>query len=91
MSAVRRDSMSSLGRDAPQLAERVRGHWAIEHALHGVLDSALREDDCRLRQGPAPEHFVRLRRIAFNRLKQDTTNRHGLKVQRNRAGWDQVS
>lgn len=82
--------MSSLGLDAQQMAESVRGHWAIENALHGVLDIAFREDDCRIRTGHAPENFARLRPIAFNLLKQETTNRHGLQVKRNRAGWDHV-
>jgi predicted transposase YbfD/YdcC len=43
--------LSSLGLDAKQMAESVRGHWAIEHALHWVLDIAFREDDSRIRKG----------------------------------------
>jgi predicted transposase YbfD/YdcC len=88
VSYERRYYISSLGLDAKQLAESVRGHWAIENALHWVLDIAFREDDCRIRKGHAPENFAMLRHIALNLLKQEKTNRHGMKVKRNRAGWD---
>jgi predicted transposase YbfD/YdcC len=88
VSYERRYDISSLSLDAKQLAESVRGHWAIEHALHWVLDIAVREDDSRIRTGHAPEHFAMLRHIALNLLKQEKTNQHGMKVKRNRAGWD---
>jgi predicted transposase YbfD/YdcC len=88
VSYERRYYISSLGLDAKQLAESVRGHWAIENALHWVLDIAFREDDSRIRKGHAPENFAMLRHIALNLLKLEKTNRHGMKVKRNRAGWD---
>jgi predicted transposase YbfD/YdcC len=88
VSYERRYYISSLGLDAKQLAESVRGHWAIEHALHWVLDLAFREDDSRMRKGHAPENFAMLRQIALNLLKQEQTNRHGMTVKRNRAAWD---
>jgi len=88
MSYERRYYSSSLGLDAKRLAESVRGHWAIENALHWVLDIAFREDDSRIRKGHAPENFSMLRHIALNLLKQEKASRHGVKVKRNRAGWD---
>jgi predicted transposase YbfD/YdcC len=87
VSYERRDSISSLGVDAQQMAECVRGHWAIENALHWVLDIGFREDDSRIRAGHAPENFARLRPIALSLCKQEKTSRHGMKVKRNRAGW----
>lgn len=33
-------------------------------------------------------NFSMLRHIALNLLKQEKTSRHGVKVKRNRAGWD---
>jgi predicted transposase YbfD/YdcC len=87
----RRYYISSLGPDAQRIAESVRGHWAIENELHGVLDVAFCEDDSRIRKGHAPENFAMLRPIASNMLKQEKTNRHGVKVKRNRAGWDNDS
>ena len=65
-----------------------RGHWAIEKALHWVLDIAFCEDDSCIRKGHAPENFAMLRHMALNLLKHEKTNRHGMKVKRNRAGWD---
>jgi predicted transposase YbfD/YdcC len=88
VSYERRYDISSLRLDAQRMAESVRGHWAIENTLHWVLDIAFREDDSRIRKGHAPENFAMLRHIALNRLKQETTNRHGMKVKRTRAGWD---
>ena len=87
-SDARRSDLSRLGRDAKPIAESGRGHWALENALHGGLDSACREDDSRIRQGPAPEHFALLRPLALNLLTQDKTSRHGVNVKRNTAGWD---
>jgi predicted transposase YbfD/YdcC len=88
VSCERRYSMSGLGLDAQRMAESVRGPWAIENEFHRGLDVACREDECRIRQGHAPENFAMLRPIALNLLKQERTNRHGVKVRRNRAGWD---
>lgn len=88
VSYERRYYISSLGLDAKQMAESVRGPWAIENALHWVLDIAFREDDSRIRKGHAPENFAMLRHMALNLLKQEKTNRHGMKAKRNRAGWD---
>jgi predicted transposase YbfD/YdcC len=84
----RRYYISRLGLDAKPLAESGRGHWAMENALHWALDSACREDDSRLRTGHAPENFAMRRHRALNLLKPEKPNRHGMKVKRNRAGWD---
>jgi predicted transposase YbfD/YdcC len=84
----RRYYISSLGPDAKQIGESVQGHWTIENSLHWVLDIAFREDDSRIRKGNAPENFAMLRHIAVNLLKQERTNKHGVKAKRNRAGWD---
>lgn len=85
----RRYYISSLdGRSAAVLAQAIRGHWAIENGLHWSLDMAFREDDCRVRSGHAAENFSRLRRLALNLLKQERTNKVGIKAKRLRAGWD---
>lgn len=39
-------------------------------------------------RGTPPEHFAMLRPSALNLLTQEQTNRHGMKVQSNRAGWE---
>jgi predicted transposase YbfD/YdcC len=84
--------LSSLPPDTPNLAQRalaaVRKHWGIENGLHWVLDIGFREDDSRIRQGYAAENMAVLRHIALNLLKQETSERIGIKNKRKLAGWD---
>lgn len=88
-SCERRYFISSLpGTDAEALARAVRSHWGIENKLHWVLDVAFAEDDCRLRQGHGPENFSRLRRMALNLLRRETTAQLGIKNKRLLASWD---
>ena len=54
----RRYFISSLEANAKKALRSVRGHWAIENQLHWCLDISFREDDCRTREGNAPENLV---------------------------------
>ena len=81
--------LSSLGGNAEQSLQAVRGHWGIENRLHWVLDVAFREDECRVRSGHAAENFALLRRIALNLLRQEQSLKVGVKAKRLRAGWDE--
>jgi len=86
----RRYFISSLdGTDAQAVAHVVRSHWGIENKLHWVLDMAFNEDQSRIRKGHGAENVSRLRRMALNLLKQETTNKRGIKTKRLRAGWDE--
>jgi predicted transposase YbfD/YdcC len=86
----RRYFISSLdGSDAENIAQAVRKHWSIENGLHWSLDISFHEDQSRIRKGHAAENFSRLRRIALNLLKQNTTIKRGIKTKRLRAGWDE--
>jgi predicted transposase YbfD/YdcC len=80
--------ISSLAPDAQRLAEAIRTHWSVENPLHWVLDVAFREDDCRIRNGHAPENFTLLRHLAVSALNQEKTAKLGVKNKRLRAGWD---
>jgi predicted transposase YbfD/YdcC len=82
--------ISSITANAVEFARGVRGHWGIENGLHWVLDVALREDDCRVRKGDAPENMAILRHIAVNALKQEKTKKLGVKNKRLSAGWDET-
>ena len=80
--------ISSLAPEAKPLAEAIRSHWSIENPLHWVLDVAFREDECRIRNGHAPENFTLLRHLALSALNQESTAKVGIKNKRLRAGWD---
>jgi len=75
-------------RKASRLAEICRAHWGIENQLHWRLDMAFNEDQSRLRKGNGAENMSRLRRMGFNFLKCDRTQKMGMKNKRLMAGWD---
>lgn len=82
--------ISSLpGDDAARMLGLVRDHWKVENQLHWCLDVVFREDDSRVRKGHAAENLSRLRRVALNLLKKDTTRKLSLRAKRKLAGWDQ--
>jgi predicted transposase YbfD/YdcC len=76
------------GSDAATLAHAVRNHWSIENNLHWSLDVSFHEDQSRIRKGHSAENVSRLRRMALNLVKQETTLKRGIKTKRLRAGWD---
>ena len=63
----------------------VRGHWGIENRLHWSLDVTFREDTLRNRVGHSAENFSRIRRLALNLLRRDTSCKVGLKGKRLQA------
>jgi len=71
-----------------RFAEAVRGHWSIENRLHWQLDVTFQEDQCRVRKGHADANFSILRRTALSLLKNETTEKTGIKNKRLTAGWD---
>lgn len=88
-STERRYYISSLdGTDAAAFAAAVRGHWGVENPLHWSLDVSFGEDDSRVRTGHAAQNLSRLRRIALNQLRRETTLPVGIAIKRQRAGWD---
>lgn len=85
----RRYYISTLeGSDARRMAEVIRAHWGIENKLHYVLDVSFAEDQCRVRKGHAAENFSRIRRIALNLLRRETSKKRGIKGKRLAAAWD---
>ena len=56
--------------------------------MHWVLDVSFGEDQARHRKGHSAENFSRLRRIALNLLRRETTKKRGIKGKRLNAAWD---
>lgn len=80
--------ISSLFLSAEEMAGAIRNHWGIENSCHWILDVAFNEDSCRIRKDNAPQNLATVRHIAMNLLKQDKTQKLGIKNKRLKAGWD---
>lgn len=80
--------ISSLRGSVKKFARAVRAHWGIENRLHWTLDMAFGEDACGIWQDHAPENLATLRKMVLNLLRQEKTNKRGLKAKGKRAGWD---
>jgi len=73
---------------APErLGEIVRSHWAIENALHWVLDVVMNEDQMRNRRDHGPENLAILRNLAPN-LAWVEPSKGSMRGKLKRAGWD---
>jgi predicted transposase YbfD/YdcC len=75
--------------DSPAvLGQAVRTHWAIENALHWVLDVTFREDDSRVRDHIAARNFAVLRKIALNLVGRDRSAKASVRAKRKKAAWN---
>src|SRR3954453_959661 len=80
--------LSSCRDDPVVLGQAIRQHWAIENALHWVLDVTFREDDSRVRDQHAARNLAALRRIAINLVGRDGSTKTSVRARRKRAAWD---
>ena len=80
--------ISSLPNEARRILKSVRGHWGIENSLHWVLDMAFREDESRMRKLNSPENFAMVRQVALSLLKQEQSEKIGIKAKRLKAACD---
>lgn len=71
-----------------RFAEAVRGHWGIENSLHWQLDVTFGEDQSRIRKGHADANFSLLRRTSLSLLKNNKTEKVGVKNKRLCAAWN---
>ncbi len=75
--------------DSPAvLGKAIRSHWAVENALHWVLDVTFREDDSRVRDRTAARNLALLRKIALNIVGRDRTSKASVRAKRKRAAWN---
>lgn len=65
-----RHFISNLIGNVETFAAVVRSHWFIENKLHHVLDVALMEDACQVRNRIAAENLAILRRFVLNILSR---------------------
>jgi len=84
----RRFFLCSIAADAKELARAVRGHWAIENALHWCLDVTFKEDQCGARTDYAAQNLALLRHMTVNILKGEITKKRGIKGKQKNAGWN---
>jgi len=71
-----------------KFAAAVRGHWSIENRLHWQLDVTFQEDQSRVRRGHADANCSLLRRTALSLLKNNHTEKVGVKNKRLCAAWN---
>ncbi|NOG31684.1 ISAs1 family transposase [Halomonas sp. TBZ9] len=81
--------ISSAELSAKELAEAARQHWFVENKLHWSLDFALREDACKIHRGYAAENLARVRHIALNYLKGETSFKGGIRRKQKKAALDE--
>ncbi len=74
--------------NARSFGAAVRGHWGIENSLHWQLDMSFGEDRSRIRKGHADANFAIVRRMALSLLKNEKSQKVGVKTKRLTAGWN---
>ena len=82
-----RTFISSRILSAREALDAVRAPWAIENALHWVLDVTFNEDQSRLRKGHGANNMAILRHFALNLVRQ-VKDKRTIKLRRKAAGWN---
>jgi predicted transposase YbfD/YdcC len=77
--------LSSCRDDPAVLGRAIRKHWAIENALHWVLDVTFREDDSRVRDQRAARNLAVLRKIAINLVGRDRSTKASVRARRKKG------
>ncbi len=80
--------LSSCPDDPAALGQAIRSHWAVENALHWVLDVTFREDDSRVRDRTARRNLALLRKVALNIIGRDTASKASVRARRKKAAWN---
>ena len=72
---------TSLALAALAIGPMIRDHWAVENALHWVMDMVFRDDECRVRTENAPANFTPLKHMAHN-LTRRAPGKNSLRLRR---------
>jgi len=86
-SITHRFFVCSILPSAKQALQIARDHWGVENRLHWRLDVIFREDECRIRNGNAPQNMAIMRKFALNLLKLNKS-KGSIWKKRLRSGWD---
>jgi predicted transposase YbfD/YdcC len=79
--------ITSLTLPAKEMGVIVRDHWAVENALHWVMDMVFRDDECRVRTDHAPANFTTIKHIALNLIRR-AKSKDSIRLRRKVAAWD---
>lgn len=74
--------VSSHGPKAKALGYAIRKHWSIENTQHWSLDVTFHEDTSRQQDRHGAANLAAVRRLALSLLRQEKTNKRGLKNKR---------
>jgi len=74
--------ISSHKSNAKDLSSAIRQHWGIENSQHGSLDVAFGEDCRRQQDRHGAANLAAVRRLALSLLRQEKTNKRGVKNKR---------
>jgi predicted transposase YbfD/YdcC len=74
--------ISSHGLKARALSDAIRKHWGIENSQHWSLDVTFHEDARRQQDRHGAANLAAVRRLALSLLRQEKTNKRGLKNKR---------
>ena len=66
----------------------IRSHWGIENSLHWQLDMSFNEDQNRTRKDHAAANLAVLRRMGLSLLKNEKSEKVGIKNKRLVAAWN---
>ena len=83
----RRYFVSSLPKDVNVFATAVRSHWGIENSPQYILDTAFKEDACRIKKENGPENMAVIRKTALTLINSGTESKSSVAGKLKQAAW----
>ena len=85
-----RQYITSHASQAKPLAKAIRQHWGIENTQHWTLDVTFGEDSRRQQDRHGAANLAAVRRLALSLLRQEKTNKRGVKNKRLACALDPI-